>query len=659
MKQRGTNVIAAIDHFNRISKTSAVSAIMELIWNALDAGGNRVDVTFETNSLGGVEAICVKDQGIGIKFDELDQSFETIGDSLKKKRIFTPEGRIVHGSLGQGRFKGFTLGGHLQWTTVYESEGLLYRYTIDIHKEKLNIYEATDVEEYSGTDRGTTLRIDMIFENKHVDSLLSHKNICDITQQLALYLTKYRKVSVYYDRQKIDPESVIKRRKKYVIDINEFSQADMTIIEWSIPYKGKKLCLCGSDYFVRKEIDAIVRLPGYDFTAYLKSELIDTLYANNELDLEILDPLYKSLINSAKCKIKEYFTDIAAEDAAKVVKAWKDENIYPYTPEEIQNPLRNTESKVFDIIASRLHEHHKSFRDGSSDSKELTLRLLRQAIENEPENVLNIIGKVLRLPKDKQDELAELLDKTNLQAIINATSIITKRLHTVSGFEEILFEKEWNKRLRERSQLHRILVNELWIFGEEYTLSTDDESMKQLLKQHIRYLGRNELAIDTKNVDLITDKTGIPDLMLSRRFVRPRNHFEHLVIELKAPSVRINSKEISQIKEYAYTVSQDDRFSKSDTVWTFVLIGNSLASFAEEDVRSDGLPYGCIHKRGNLSIWIKTWGEIIDEVKYRYNFFREKLEVEVTKEDGLKYLLKKHEEYFKPKIKDEKTNGEA
>lgn len=183
--------------------------------------------------------------------------------------------------------------------------------------------------------------------------------------------------------------------------------------------------------------------------------------------------------------------------------------------------------------------------------------------------------------------------------------------------------------------------------------------MKQLLKQHIRYLGRNELAIDTKNVDLITDKTGIPDLMLSRRFVRPRNHFEHLVIELKAPSVRINSKEISQIKEYAYTVSQDDRFSKSDTVWTFVLIGNSLASFAEEDVRSDGLPYGCIHKRGNLSIWIKTWGEIIDEVKYRYNFFREKLEVEVTKEDGLKYLLKKHEEYFKPKIKDEKTNGEA
>jgi hypothetical protein len=80
--------------------------------------------------------------------------------------------------------------------------------------------------------------------------------------------------------------------------------------------------------------------------------------------------------------------------------------------------------------------------------------------------------------------------------------------------EQLLFDKQYKKRLLERSQLHRVLVNELWVFGEQYVLGLDDESLKTLLNSHLKLLGRKALA---GNVRDINGENAIPDLMLSGR----------------------------------------------------------------------------------------------------------------------------------------------
>ena len=117
-------------------------------------------------------------------------------------------------------------------------------------------------------------------------------------------------------------------------------------------------------------------------------------------------------------------------------------------------------------------------------------------------------------------------------------------------------------------------MRELWIFGDKYLLGLDDQSLKALLAAHMNILGREQLAEDVKDID---GADAIPDLMLYRRYAdREQGHFEHLVIELKRPSVKAGSEEISQIENYAFTILSDPRFDKAKTRWTFVLVVNDL-----------------------------------------------------------------------------------
>jgi len=62
--------------------------------------------------------------------------------------------------------------------------------------------------------------------------------------------------------------------------------------------------------------------------------------------------------------------------------------------------------------------------------------------------------------------------------------------------EEIEFDKELKKHVKERSQLHRILANETWVFREEYALTADDTTLTTELKAHTALLGREDLALE-------------------------------------------------------------------------------------------------------------------------------------------------------------------
>ncbi len=83
-----------------------------------------------------------------------------------------------------------------------------------------------------------------------------------------------------------------------------------------------------------------------------------------------------------------------------------------------------------------------------------------------------------------------------------------------------------------------------------------------------------ELVID-KPVKSVDGRSGIVDLMLTRSL--PTNHrdqVEHLVVELKAPKVKVGAMELMQIKSYAYAVASDERFENLDSRWTFIVISN-------------------------------------------------------------------------------------
>ena len=110
----------------------------------------------------------------------------------------------------------------------------------------------------------------------------------------------------------------------------------------------------------------------------------------------------------------------------------------------------------------------------------------------------------------------------------------------------------------------------------------------------------------------------------------------------------MGQKEISQIENYAFTVLADERFDKLQTRWTFILIGNDFLPFAEQKAKVQNKEHGHIYasEDGMMNIFIKKWSSIIDQAKWRYNFFREKLELQVSSADGLEHLKCKYPQYL-------------
>ena len=298
------------------------------------------------------------------------------------------------------------------------------------------------------------------------------------------------------------------------------------------------------------------------------------------------------------------------------------------------NPVIAAEQQVFDVVAVQVHTLHPTFRQSDLDNKRLTLILIRKALESNPSTLISLLQSFLDLPEDEKKQLATLLGRTTLSSIIKAATVVSDRLDTIQAFDHILFDEPWKERLLERTQLHRLLAHELWLLGEEFDLATDDEGLRTVLLKHAGILGRTDLAPDV-DVKLIDGKDGIPDLMLWHRGKVDRELFEHLVVELKRPRDFLGEEEITQTRKYAFAVANDERFNTSKVRWRFVLLGNDLNDYAKSEASQDHLPPGCVYKKGNVSVWVQRWSDVLADAKARYEFFREKLNVQASSAEGM------------------------
>ena len=233
------------------------------------------------------------------------------------------------------------------------------------------------------------------------------------------------------------------------------------------------------------------------------------------------------------------------------------------------------------------------------------MRMLRQAIEKSPEEVQLIMTEVLGLPKQKQEELAKLLRKTTLSAVISAARMVAERLEFLTGLEAMLFDPDLKKHFKERSQLHKLLAENTWIFGEQFALTLSDKSLHEVLKKH--QLAAGIVEENGKKLKRLDGRTGIIDLFLTQKIPTARaDEHEYLVVELKAPSVKIGPRETGQLRSYAYAVQDDERFRNMKVRWEFWVVSNDMTPYAVQEVTSSDRPYGMLDRKTNCNIWIRT-----------------------------------------------------
>ena len=636
-------VEAQEDFLERLTRARPLQAVAELIWNALDADATRIEVSPEKTALG-LTGIVVRDNGHGIPYDEAQDLFRRLGGSWKQPGGRTKQkGRLLHGYEGRGRLKALSLGRVADWHVTYDGDDQTRRsYTISLIHDRIREGEISEQEESSSEETGVEVRVSEPYRDFR--SLKIDTATQELAEIFAFYLKDYRDITVRFAGQRIDPAAAISSSKTVQLRDIEFEEesysAKLEIIEWRVTAR-RVLYLCSEAGFPLSQVETRFHVGDFHFSAYLRSPFITKLHGDAVLELAEMNPAITGTIEEARHAIKAYARDQAAERASHIVQDWKNERVYPYEG-DAGSPIEEAERKVFDIVAVTTSDYMPDFESVPRKNKAFHLRMLRSAIERSPDELQLILNEVLDLPKRKQKDLADLLREASLSSIISAAKTVAERLNFIAALELILFEREKKKKLKERSQLHRILADNTWIFGEEFHLSVDDKSLTEVLRKHKKMLG--EPVIIDKPVKHISKKRGIIDLMLSRavRQHRPTG-IEHLVVELKRPRTTIGPKELTQLEGYAISVAKDERFRAIDVKWNFWVLSDDYDDYADHRMDEEGI----ISRKNNISIGVRTWSQIIEENRARLQFFQEKLEHQVDQGRALARLQERYSDFLK------------
>lgn len=234
------------------------------------------------------------------------------------------------------------------------------------------------------------------------------------------------------------------------------------------------------------------------------------------------------------------------------------------------------------------------------------------------------------------EKFNDILQKADLEDIIEFSEKVAQKLQQLDFLEKIIYT-EVAVYLKERTQLHKVLERMLWIFGEVYNDSTKMLSDRNL-ENNLQAL-RNDLLTfkEAKNKENVTVlpkgsklKT-ITDLFLYSEKIISEEKKEVLVVELKAPRVKISPKELQQVKTYAFQINQRGEFPKN-LMYKILLIGSDLTDQTVVELagtsQNRNNPYFYWENEGkNIQIWVVRWSDILQNNKRRLHYMANGLKV--------------------------------
>ena len=398
------------DHLETLAKTRPMTALAELIWNALDAEAREVRIEFVENALEGLEQIRIIDNGHGLPYGEAAAVFESLGGSWKRGGLRTPSTRrTLHGKFGKGRFRAFSLGNRVEWRSTFADGDVRKTFTILGLAAAPGEFSLADPA--PAAEKATGMIVEISGPPVSAEQLRGVRAVQEVTDLFALYLRQYPDVRIVYDNIPLDPSHAESRYTDYTLDEiitegGERVQATLTVVEWHLPGK-RGVLLCDEQGFMRYNALPRLHFRGFSYTAYLKSSHVAKLDKEGLLETGELMPDVRQLLHAARQKLREHFTLREAEFAQSVIEEWKDQDLYPY-PGLPATDAEITERRIFDIYATHLNQIYPDFATSSPRNRRLTLRLLQELVRTEPTRVARLLDEMLSFPEEKEEEILEL-----------------------------------------------------------------------------------------------------------------------------------------------------------------------------------------------------------------------------------------------------------
>lgn len=621
------------EHLKRASQANPADALVELVWNSVDAGATKVDVKINKNDLGGVHSVEVIDNGFGISASNINNTFGQFGASQKTPETYNPRGKLFHGSLGEGRFKAYSLGTVIEWTTFDSADSKKY----SIHGSLDKIGEYTIKEDATLTIKKGT---HFIAHNGLGDNLRlasSEKIKEKLLTIFAPTLLSDSAIEIRIDNELLDSSTHIELNQE--ISLDKKLNAICRLVVWKTG-DFSQIFWCDESENVKYVENTDEVKSHHGFSLFVGSKKVNQALKDGTIAVSDLSGL-SDVKNAAVIEAKNFLKQYDAQKIIKTVKSLKDSEVYPFKG----NPtgeLEKLERRVFDVCVTKVVQAIPSVATKKKEDQKITFHLLRTAIETSPSAVQHIFENILNLPKDQIDDLSNIIKKFSITGLIKIGKIVSDRRSFITGLETILFDQKYKKHLLERSQLHKILEQESWIFGEDFSLGSSDENLDAVVEAHRKLLKQANEDVEASDGDNKGEKVLIPDLVFGLQYKHgAADRYHHLVVELKRPKCVIGYDEKSQIEQYAAKIASDERFDKQKTKWTFLLISNSIEKEIEENLSDSDGRINPISKNGNVEIFVRPWASVLQSAKGRMQYLWDKAELKSTRQDGQSYLAEK------------------
>lgn len=623
-------------------------AIMEYIWNGFDADATRVDLTYSTNELGGISEIRICDNGTGINFENIENTFGAFLSSEKREtKNFVDN---IHGSKGKGRFSFICFAHYCKWNTVYTDGKEFYKYSIDMDDINKNEYDVSKKEKTEIQTSGTEVII------TGIDNLLEDDLNCYNFEECLLnnfswylYLNKEKNYSLNINGKSLKYKKLVDSNlsQDYEIEIEDF-KFKVCFIKWLDDVKSKYYFHMLDENNIQK-YKAFTRYNnnGIDFihSVYVTSIYFNdfvplkkddntlgqiSLIQNEENKKNEKDIIYKELIKQLDQIVTDKCKEFLRANSNRLIKDLEKDDVFPKFSNDKYGNIRKND--LVAVVKEVYCVQPRIFRKANIEQKKTVIGFLNLLLDSdERKNIITIMESITNLSKEERENLAKLLEKTTLNNIVKTIKMLDDRKEIIETLKEIVFKGEQST--NERNHIQKIMEKNFWIFGEQYHLVTADKNFEKALEEYEYVLygkkSKEEYKIDNQ------DRLRRMDIFICAKkpldvYLETSKTEENIVLELKAPYVDIDRVIFRQIEDYMDLIKKQPQFNSTSREWKFYAISNRIDDFIKDKYKENedkGFPF-LVKKVDNCKIFIMTWDDVFKNFEHKYRYLYEKLNFE-------------------------------
>lgn len=620
-------------------------ALCELLNNSIQASAKNIwlDIDYTSDeeiNLLIIKKIVIKDDGHGVYVKDLENKILDIGTNNKV------------GGKGIGRFAAFQLGKKITIETVgYSQDNKNYSKVIlplsfDSFGKNLNVSEVkitTQEDILEGQNHNTYYKVtieefydtdvtDREPKKKIVEKML-RQNITDaIFERYPLKLFN-NEINFYINKEKIEPSSFVigtPSLKNIIYQDRKGQEQNVQFRFFNVRnLEKRKVFLMTNNSNIQTiaysfEYDAEWLSPKIGgWFIYIHSDSLSTdIYRNivlDELDEEVKH--YKSFI---KEQLTIFFRKKNVEFDNFIDKLKKD-TYYPYK----EKSSSKSKTILFDKLAFLVEDKYNLLNE-QNRLREIIYPLIDRTISNG--ELDQILYSILKLNKKTITKFNELLDRTELENIIAFSDKVSLKMEELEFIEKLTYS-EISKHIKERKELHKFLEKMLWIFGEEFNDSTkllSDKGLENNLRTLREDIMKYKASKKDDNINTNVDKStkSITDLFMYSEKIIDCNKREVLIVELKAPKVKISPVELAQAKRYAREIEQSGHTPQCVN-FKVLLISSDISEAGKYEIKGEeNNPYLYFRSNsGKVEVWVMKWSDLLERQKRKLKYLSNSLEI--------------------------------